>query len=571
MQSAGVEPSVDFERVFEAAVTPLAVVTTDHVFAAVNAAYCEATGRRRDELLGKALFDVFPDNPDAEESARLLRSSIDEAIATGSPQLMALQRYDVEVPDTGFAERYWSVTNSPVFADDGSVTFVLIHPEEVTQFVAQRLEREQTEAPQGAGTTAAVETVFTAALSRLRFLNDLAAALVGADTIEQVARALLRDGLGLAGAVAGSVIIDDRGRFVMIGQHNVDTVINDEWSVFPVSAGAEPFSDAVLSGEPQFFGDAATFVAAYPHLADRIDAEHRAWAVLPFRHGDATLGALGLIYDVPTEFSSVLRLTLYTINSLASQAIARAQLLAEQQTILDSIDDALLQLHVDEVHGLRVDAIYEPAAHVTSAGGDWYDVVALDDDTVLIVVGDVANHGTVAVGEMAKARALLRAIALDTHDPEVIAAKVSNSTRRFSTTFATAIVAVYTASTRSLVWTSAGHPPALLLAGDASSPAEVLDAPHGPPLGVAARYRSSRRTVEPGDTVLMYTDGLVERRREPFDESFERLRSLVDSSPSTPTCRWIFDQLHPGGHNLDDVAVLAVTFDPTTQRADARA
>ncbi|MCX5387146.1 PP2C family protein-serine/threonine phosphatase [Streptomyces sp. NBC_00083] len=133
---------IHYEAVFRALPAPVALLTTDLVYADVNVAFTALTGRSREQLVGKYIFDVFPDNPgDADASGmRNLEASLRRVAATGERDTMALQRYDVEDP-TGsgvWEERYWSPVNTPVLGPGGEVALILHRVEEVTELIRGR-------------------------------------------------------------------------------------------------------------------------------------------------------------------------------------------------------------------------------------------------------------------------------------------------------------------------------------------------------------------------------------------------------------------------------------------------
>jgi serine phosphatase RsbU (regulator of sigma subunit) len=133
---------IDFEAVFHALPGAVALLSPDLVFADANEAYLSLSGRTREEVLGRYLFDVFPDNPDdpAASGMRNLHASLRRVASTGESDTMALQRYDVEDPDRPgvWEERYWSPVNVPVPGPDGAVALVLHRVEEVTQLIRAR-------------------------------------------------------------------------------------------------------------------------------------------------------------------------------------------------------------------------------------------------------------------------------------------------------------------------------------------------------------------------------------------------------------------------------------------------
>ncbi|MEU9130927.1 SpoIIE family protein phosphatase [Kitasatospora sp. NPDC048540] len=146
-------PGVDYGAVFRALPSPTLILTPDLVMVDANEAYLRTSGRTLADLAGRYVFDVFPDNPaDPEASGvRTLRASLERVVLTGAPDSMALQKYDVELPDRPgeFEERYWSPVNTPVLGPDGRVALVVHRVEEVTALVKQLKAHRTGEAPGG--------------------------------------------------------------------------------------------------------------------------------------------------------------------------------------------------------------------------------------------------------------------------------------------------------------------------------------------------------------------------------------------------------------------------------------
>jgi signal transduction histidine kinase len=136
--------SLNYRALFESVPGLYLVLTPELMIVAVSEAYLHATMTKRQEIIGRHLFDVFPDNPEdpAASGVRNLHASLDRVLATRGADTMAVQKYDIRRPDAeggGFEERYWSPVNSPVLGPDGTVQFIIHRVEDVTEFV--RLHR----------------------------------------------------------------------------------------------------------------------------------------------------------------------------------------------------------------------------------------------------------------------------------------------------------------------------------------------------------------------------------------------------------------------------------------------
>ncbi|MGY1709042.1 PP2C family protein-serine/threonine phosphatase [Geodermatophilus sp. SYSU D00758] len=212
---------------------------------------------------------------------------------------------------------------------------------------------------------------------------------------------------------------------------------------------------------------------------------------------------------------------------------------------------------------------YVPASQHAQVGGDWYDAFPDPEGHTVLVIGDVAGHGPSAAATMAQARGMLRAVAQSVDGSP--AALLSALDRAFATvgvpTLITAIVATADPGpqrgdggrTALLRWSNAGHPPPALLRADGR--AELLERDPDPLLGLAPGAARHDHTLHlcPGDTVLFYTDGLVERRGAPIDAGLAWLTGTLSGRASRSLdelCDGLLEEI--GGRVDDDVALLAV-------------
>lgn len=207
--------------------------------------------------------------------------------------------------------------------------------------------------------------------------------------------------------------------------------------------------------------------------------------------------------------------------------LAHRSLLEAERDLAARLQDTLLPVPQQKLDlaGLTVDVAYLPLQERLSLGGDWYSAVELPDDSALLVVGDVAGHGLDAVATMALLRFTAKGMAITgTPLPTVLAnlnTLLLHTPERTGPT-ATMIMAVYQPAASRLTWVRAGHPPPLLIR---DGRARFLPSAGGILLGAspAARYQASTVDLLPGDHLLLYTDGLIERRGETLDEGLARL------------------------------------------------
>jgi serine phosphatase RsbU (regulator of sigma subunit) len=218
--------------------------------------------------------------------------------------------------------------------------------------------------------------------------------------------------------------------------------------------------------------------------------------------------------------------------------------------------------------GATVEARYAPATDAAHVGGDWYDAFALGERTTMLVVGDVAGHDVVAAAGMGQLRSMVRGLGVTAFaSPGPLLDEVDLAVDRLRLDVsATALVCRLRSRPEGgarLTWAAAGHPPALLVEPDGSP---LLLPAHGLMLGLGGdgrRRLEQQRDLAPGSTLLLFTDGLVERRGESLDAGLERLCDAVEGLAGRPLAELVDGLLAamlPSGHT-DDVAVLAVRLD----------
>jgi serine phosphatase RsbU (regulator of sigma subunit) len=232
--------------------------------------------------------------------------------------------------------------------------------------------------------------------------------------------------------------------------------------------------------------------------------------------------------------------------------------LAVEEAAAALFERSLLPPTLPKFAGLELAARYAPADE-RRVGGDWYDVFTLPSGQTWIVVGDVAGHGLRAAVVMGRIRSALRAYALLDVAPEAVLDLVDRKVQHFEMdTFATIVCAVIEPPYDKVLVALAGHPPPVV-AIPASEPAFV-DAHISPPVGVVRGVRRTSTAVElpPGAVMVMYTDGLVERRRESLDIGLEHLRAAVTTAPADDVARDVMHKLLSRGVSIDDVALVVV-------------
>ncbi|MBZ5736126.1 serine/threonine-protein phosphatase [Nocardioides sp. TRM66260-LWL] len=233
---------------------------------------------------------------------------------------------------------------------------------------------------------------------------------------------------------------------------------------------------------------------------------------------------------------------------------------AVQSDSFGRLQRALLPRTTPQVCGLEVASHYRAAATETEVGGDWFSALGVAERSIAVVIGDVSGHGIDAVAEMARARFTLRALLAEGHGPgEALARTAAQFADGEDWRIITAAVGVLDADSGEATICSAGHPPPLLVHADGR--ASLLDLVPAAPLGlVATRYPEHRFRLEPDESLVLYTDGLVERRAESPEVGQARLLEVVSRLAGRPVDDFAeaLVSAMTGDAAGDDVAVLVV-------------
>jgi hypothetical protein len=234
-------------------------------------------------------------------------------------------------------------------------------------------------------------------------------------------------------------------------------------------------------------------------------------------------------------------------------------LLAQQQGIAQTLQRALLPEVLETPHGITAQARYVPGADGVEIGGDWYDLLPLDDTRVWFVVGDVSGRGLRAGTAMAKLRFATQAYVAEGYRPAEVLERVAGLIDVVRDGhFATAVCGVLDQERGQLTLASAGHLPPVLVADGG---ARLLEPVVGPPLGavVGARYVDTSVAAPSGALLVAFTDGLVERAGEPLDVSLERLRSSLAAAGDLDEAFGVLGDTFATAAS-DDIAILGVQW-----------
>jgi serine phosphatase RsbU (regulator of sigma subunit)/anti-sigma regulatory factor (Ser/Thr protein kinase) len=246
----------------------------------------------------------------------------------------------------------------------------------------------------------------------------------------------------------------------------------------------------------------------------------------------------------------------------AQAQLSRTETLARREhEIAETLQRSLLPDRIPQIPALALAARYVPATAHLEVGGDWYDVMQLDDGLIGLAIGDVAGRGLQAAATMGQLRMAVRAYAIQDSSPVSVMCGVHQLVAHLPIPeMVTLTYLVFDPTTRRLRLTNAGHPPPLVFGGGR---VEYLEAGLSPPLGatVQADFTETTHDLWPGATLLLYTDGLVERRRESIQRGLDRLAreaSAYDGADIDELCDHVLSSLIEGDHVADDIALVAM-------------
>jgi serine phosphatase RsbU (regulator of sigma subunit)/anti-sigma regulatory factor (Ser/Thr protein kinase) len=293
----------------------------------------------------------------------------------------------------------------------------------------------------------------------------------------------------------------------------------------------------------------------------------RSSVVVPIEVHGTVLGALVLSTEGDRELDDDDLDLAVEVAHRAALALENARAFQQEHQIAESLQRALLPVSVPIVPGLDIAVRYLAATDGASVGGDWYDVIAFDDDAIGLVVGDVVGHDLAASATMGQLRSALLAYACEQHEqPADTLARVDRVFHSLGLSLATCVFAVLDRASLTLRWSNAGHPPPLLLReGRASFLTEGAGVMLGVSDGIGCEEAST--SLHEGDVLVLYTDGLVERRGESVTDGFDRLarvaaRLRVDDAEDI--CSAVLSELVPPTTvRSDDVAVLVARIVPS--------
>ncbi|QNE73585.1 SpoIIE family protein phosphatase [Streptomyces finlayi] len=397
---------------------------------------------------------------------------------------------------------------------------------------------------------------------RTSVVEGTTAALAHARTVKDVTDVLKNSQGGLANLGAASLVMGllESGRIHLVADGPEGAYVPG--TRYTRTDEPYPMSEVVRTLVPRFIESAADFAASYPVLWPHISQLGiTSAAYLPLIAQARPIGALGLLYNDKAGFTPDERNLLVALGSSIAQSLQRAMLYEQEHDLAEGLQQAMLPRRIPEVPGAQVAVRYRSARLGRDIGGDWYDVIPLPGGRVGAVIGDVQGHDTHAAAVMGQLRIVLRAYAAEGHSPAAVMARASVFLHELDTDrFATCSYAEVDLRTGVVQLVRAGHVDPLIRDVDGSC--RRLPVEGGLPLSLSAEfgrleYPVSTVELDPGQTMLLYTDGLVELPGSDLDEGMQLVVDLVTNGPRD--LQTLADRLcdavdERGGE--DDVAIL---------------
>ncbi|MEU9570643.1 SpoIIE family protein phosphatase [Streptomyces massasporeus] len=398
-------------------------------------------------------------------------------------------------------------------------------------------------------------------VSRIQWLT---AALDDATTVRDVSRvvvAALREPLG-ADRVALAELLEDRLAVTVLDPPSAGAwpelwrrEWRSEWPDAPVTA--LPTLQAALRDGRMSLWPAGSVLE--PALAG-IGPGGLAVLPLPAKSGVAGVCLVG--WDTPHEFAPEERALLTATAGLVGQALKRAHAYDAEQELATMLQRSLLPRRLPRLPGGIAVARYLPARRGLQVGGDWYDVIALSESKVGLVIGDVQGHSAGAATIMGQMRTAVRAYAVEGHPPDVVVAHANRLLVGMETDlFATCCYVELDMEEGNALFVRAGHLAPLVRHPDGSTAEIAVEG--GLPLGVLAdaEFPLTALALAPGSVLALVTDGLVESADLQVDEGMRLVRQALAAADPADPGRMADALLGEDGRREDDVAVLLMRYD----------
>jgi PAS domain S-box-containing protein len=412
--------------------------------------------------------------------------------------------------------------------------------------------------------------------SRLQQATSLLAEALSVKEVITVITEVGRSAIGADRSAVAMVVNTDRRRLRVMTSDASGDGSGELFSEIPLEApsvmsAAIALRRSLVFGSPeslrrQFEADGEVELALQ-------HADEQAWVGLPLTTSGAPFGALQFSFTMPHQITDEERVFLEALAGQGALALERATMYEREHATAETLQHSLLPDTLPDVPGIALEATYKPVSR--EVGGDWYDAFRLPDGKLAVAAGDVMGKGLTAAAGMGRVRNALRALALTDPRPAAVLAGLD---RLFIATeldeqVTTVCYLVVDPQTGEGVAGNAGHLPPLLL-GPEMLPRLDQTEP-GTPLGWASPRRQYPFRLPPGNTAVLYSDGLVENRRRGLDAGLDELVAVAGRAPRSVVSDprklidYLVEAMMTGYEQDDDVTVLVLQMPagPSSGRA----
>ena len=385
---------------------------------------------------------------------------------------------------------------------------------------------------------------------------------------------MIGSGLPLFGARAAGMSLldeDEPDHLVNIASAGWSDEVRRGWRRYAIDE-ALPIGDAMINAAPVFV-TATELPARYPAAADAMLATgDAAWAALPLLDGTRSIGTLSASFASADALDAETRLRLGLFAERVSNAVTRVARQEADHELAVAFQRAVIPTHMPAIRGVQVEGHYMPASPAIGVGGDWYDAIRVSDHSLMVVCGDIVGHGLAAAAAASRIRVATATLA-QTHRPAALLERLDVIVDRDDDARYSSMVCLLIDSTRRLIeYSVAGHPCPVMIR--ASGVPEELHLGRGHLLGVTRDARRTGWTAWDDDcrSVLLFTDGLVERRDELYDTGVRRLLAACATIQVKPrTAQELADVLVHDSRIDDDITAVLVHLDAAQLSARASA
>ena len=402
-------------------------------------------------------------------------------------------------------------------------------------------------------------------IEALAELTRLLAAALTPEAIGKVVADCVRAAVGADALCLGGISQDGR-RLTWITTVGYPAEAPERFPDLPMDVPAA-VTDAARTGRPVIVRTPAEYARRYPGPdTPAVAGCGSSWLASPLWVGTAPVGVIGLTWRHPQEFEPGRLTFAAAVADLVAQALVRARVYADEHALAAVLQRAVIPRTTAVIPGLETGASYRQAGAAKQIGGDWYDAMSLPCKGAYLAVGDVIGHGLSAAEDMTQLRNAGRALAIAGYQPAGILGELARVTDwATSGQFATMAAAIIEPDMSLVTYATAGHPPILIRRAKTGT-VEILSSAKGPPLCLPGGqdvppYTQGQTDFAAGDIMLIYTDGLIERRDEDLAVGIarvaDRLRAWQPGAPLHSLCDELMTCLG-AEPQLDDMCVLAV-------------